>query len=104
MTFSDFSASLCCIVSPKTWGPICHETPNLSFNQPHCSTSPPSESFSHNSSTSCCVSQLTRNDIAGENLNIEPPFTAMNVCPSSSNLIVITVPLGLPEASAADSP
>src|ERR687887_624323 len=105
MTLSDFSASLSCIISPKTLGTICHETPNLSFNQPHCSTSPPpSESFSHRLSTSSCVSQLTRNDIAGENLKIGPPFKAMNSCPSSSNVTVITVPFGLPETSAADCP
>jgi hypothetical protein len=45
-----------------------------------CSTCPPSESFSQRSSTSSCVSQLTRNDIAGENLKIGPPFNAMNRC------------------------
>src|SRR5919197_2207477 len=104
MTFSDFSASLSCIISPKTRGTICHETPNLSFNQPHCSCSPPSESFSHKSSTSCCVSQLTKNDIADENLKIGLPFNAINCYPSSSKVTVITVPFGLPETSAADSP
>src|SRR5919199_5929399 len=104
MTFSDFSASLSCIISPQTLGTICHETPNLSFNQPHCSCSPPSESFSQRLSTSFCVSQFTRNDIAGENLKMGPPFKAMNLCPSSSKVTVITVPFGLPEASAADSP
>src|ERR671932_113503 len=104
MTLSDLFASLSFIISAKILGTICHETPNLSFNQPHCSTSPPSESFSQRLSTSCCVSQLTKNDIAGENLKIGPPFNAMNRCPSSSNTIVITVPFGLPDTSAADSP
>src|SRR6059058_1910153 len=104
MTSSDFLASLSCNMSLKTLGTICHDTPNLSFNQPHCSSSPPSESFSHKSSTSSCVSQFTKNDMAGENLKTGPPFNAMNVCPSSSNVTIITVPLGLPETSAADSP
>src|SRR5919197_204390 len=104
MTLLDLFASLSCIILPKILGTICHETPNLSFNQPHCSSFPPSESFSHKSSTSCCVSQLTKNDIAGENLKIGLPFNAINCCPSSSKVTVITVPFGLPETSAADSP
>src|SRR5437870_386191 len=102
MTFSDFFASLSCTISPKILGTICHETPNLSFNQPHCSSSPPSESFSHKSSTSSCVSQFTKNDMAGENLKTGPPFNAMNCCPSSSNVTVITVPSSLPEASRSE--
>src|SRR5919199_267600 len=105
MTLSDLFASLSCIISAKILGTICHETPNLSFNQPHCSCSPPSsDSFSQKLSISCCVSQLTKNDIAGENLKIGPPFNAMNRCPSSSNVTVIIVPFGLPDTSAADSP
>src|SRR5919202_3589891 len=104
MTLSDLFASLSCTIPAKILGNICHETPNLSFNQPHCSTFPSSESFSQRSSTSFCVSQLTRNDIAGENLKMGPPFNAMNLCPSSSKVTVITVPFGLPEASAPDSP
>ena len=39
-------------------------------------------SFSHNSSTSSCVSQFTTNEMAGENLNCGPPFNAMKSCPS----------------------
>lgn len=39
-------------ISPRTVGTICQETPNLSFNQPHCALEPPAESFSHSSSTS----------------------------------------------------
>src|SRR5690242_4528364 len=104
MTLSDFLASLSSNISPKALGTICHDTLNLSFNQPHCSFSPPSESFSHKSSTSSCVLQFTKNDMAGENLKTGPPFNAINSCPSSSKVTVIAVPLGLPEASAADSP
>src|SRR5918911_267494 len=104
MTLSDFLASLSCNISPKSLGTICHDTPNLSFSQPHCSSSPPSESPFQSSSTSSCVSQFTKNDMAGENLKTGPPFNAINSCPSSSNVTLITVPLGLPETSAADSP
>src|ERR687886_302115 len=104
MTLSDLFAPLSCTIPAKILVTICHETPNLSFNQPHCSTSPSSESFSQRLSTSFCVSQLTKNDIAGENLKTGPPFNAMNLCPSSSKVTVITVPFGLPEASAPDSP
>src|SRR5437868_2489651 len=43
---------------------ICQETPNLSFNHPHCSCSPPSASLSQYVSTSSCELQLT---------NIETP-------------------------------
>src|SRR5919202_2671564 len=104
MTLSDLSASLSCIISAKILGTICHETLNLSFNQPHCSCSPPSDSFCQKISISCWVSQPTKNDIAGENLKIGPPFNARNCCPSISKVTVITVPFGLPETSAADSP
>src|SRR5215469_1397950 len=104
MTLSDLFVSLCCNISPNTLGTICHDTPNLSFNHPHSSFSPPSESLSQSSSTSSCVSQFTKNDIAGENLKTGPPFNAINSCPSSSNVTLITVPLGLPEASAAGFP
>src|SRR6266487_111831 len=104
MTSSDFFASLSCNMLLKTLGTICHDTPNLSFNQPHCSFSPPSESFSHKSSSSSCASQSIKNDMAGENLKTGPPFNAMNCCPSSSNVTVVTVPSSLPEAAAADSP
>src|SRR3972149_9809250 len=91
ITFSDLSASLSCNISPKTVGTTCHDTPYLSLSQPHCSLSPPSESLSHNLSTSSCVSQFTTNDMAGEKLNIGPPFNATNSCPSSWNVTVITV-------------
>lgn len=62
-----FSAYLCCIISSKIFGTICHEIPNLSFSQPPCSFSPPSDSLSQKCSTSSCISQLTRNDIVGKN-------------------------------------
>jgi hypothetical protein len=42
--------------------------------------------------------------MAGENLNTGPPFNVMNSCPSSSNITVMTVPLGLPAAFAPASP
>src|SRR5437867_4033308 len=29
------------IISPRMVGTICHETPNRSFSQPHCSAEPP---------------------------------------------------------------
>src|ERR1041384_2519897 len=92
MTPSDFFASLSCTISPKILGMICHETPNLSFNQPHCSFSSPSESFSHKPSNSSCVLQLTRNDMAGGNLKISTPIKAMSDCHSNTNHTVITVP------------
>src|SRR4029077_887095 len=48
ITLSDFSAFLSCIISAKTTGTICQETPYLSFSQPHCCafSSPPCESLS----------------------------------------------------------
>jgi hypothetical protein len=57
---------------------ICHETPNLSVSQPQGPFSPPSESFSHSSSTSSCVSQSTKSEIPCANWKEEPPFSAMN--------------------------
>src|ERR1700731_808850 len=91
MTLFAFPASLSCNSLPKTEGMICHDTPYLSFSQPHRCFAPPSESFSHSSSTSCCVSQFTKNDMAGEKVNCGPPFSAKNCCPSSSNVADITV-------------
>src|SRR6202521_6202292 len=94
MTRFAFSASLSCNILPRTEGTICHDRPYLSFSQPHRWFSPPSESFSHSSSTSCCVSQFTKNDIAGEKVNCGPPFRPKNSCPSSWNFTDNTVPLG----------
>src|SRR4030088_1588029 len=94
MTLFAFSASLSCSILPNTEGTICHDRPYLSFSQPHLCFSPPSESLSHSSSTSCCVSQFTKNDIAGEKLNCGPPFSAKKSCPSSWNVADITAPFG----------
>src|ERR1700686_3244671 len=65
-TLCDFTGSLSSISSSKALGTICHDTPNLSFSHAHCTSRPPAVSFSHNSSTSACVSQFPQNDMAGE--------------------------------------
>src|SRR5713226_1277240 len=104
MTLFAFSASLSCNSFPKTVGTICHDRTYLSLSQPHLPPLPPCESFSHSSSTSCCVSLFTKKDMASENLKCGPPFSAMNSCPSSWNVTVITVPFALPETLAASSP
>src|SRR5260370_16869609 len=93
MTLFDFSASLSCNILPKAEGTICQDRPYLSFSQPHLSFFPPSESFSHNSSTSCCVSQFTKNDTAGVKVNCGPPFSAKKSCPSLCNVAHTPVPL-----------
>src|ERR1700733_2657852 len=98
-TLCDFTGSLSCMSSSKAEGTICHDTPYLSLSHAHCNWSPPSESFSHNSSTSLCVSQFTKKEIAGENLYCGPPFNAVNSCPSRENVTIITVPLGPGPAS-----
>src|SRR5437899_4500085 len=85
MTLCDFSGSLSPNILPKAEGMICHDRPYLSLSQPHLLFCPPAESCSHNSSTSSCVSQFTKNDMAGEKVNCGPPFNAMNCSPSSSN-------------------
>src|SRR5579864_6261681 len=94
MTRFDFWASLSCSILPKEVGMICHETPNLSSSQPHLPFLPPAESFSHNSSTSFCEWQFTKNEMAGEKVKCGPPFKAMNVWPLSWKVTVITVPFG----------
>src|SRR5712692_6473240 len=94
MTLFAFSASLSCNISPKAEGMICHDSPYLSLSQPHLPFSPPSESFSHSVSTSCCVSQFTKNDMAGVNENNGPPLSAKKSCPSSWNVADMTVPFG----------
>jgi hypothetical protein len=83
MTLADFAGSGSDSIWPKATGTICHETPNLSRSQPHRLGSPPSDSFSHKWSTSSCVSQFTKNEMAGVKLNWGPPFSAVNVSPSS---------------------
>src|SRR5262245_38837969 len=92
MTLSDFSSSLSCNITPKADGMICQASPYLSLSQPHLCFSPPAESLSQNSSTSSCVSQSTKNDIAGEKVKSGPPLKAMNSCPSSSNVADMTEP------------
>src|SRR4029077_82814 len=99
MTLVDFLGSLSCNISTKAVGTICHDRPYLSLSQPHLDLFPPSESLSHSSSTSCCVSQFTTSEIASVKVNCEPPFRAINSCPLSSNLAVITVPFGPGPAS-----
>src|SRR5882672_5215831 len=99
MTLFDFLASLSCNISTKAVGMTCHDRPYLSLSQPHLDFCPPVESFSQSSSTSCCVSQFTTNDMASVKVNCGPPFSAMNSCPLSSNCVVITVPFGPGPAS-----
>ena len=94
MTLPAFSASGSLSSSPKTEGTICHDRPNLSFSQPHWLSSPPSVSFPHSSSTSACVSQFTKNEMASVKVNRGPPFSAMNSWPSSSKVAVMTDPCG----------
>src|SRR5438445_2117872 len=89
-----FTGSLSPSSLPKTVGIICHDRPYLSCSQPHWSSRPPAESFRHSSSTSCCVSQFTNNEIAGVNLNWGPPFRPWNSCPSSVNVHHMTEHLG----------
>src|SRR5262252_7559342 len=109
MTRPDFCGSLSVSISPSILGMICHETPNLSFNQPHRLSAPPADSRSHSSSTSACVSHETNSEIASVNLNIGPPLNAMNRWPSSSkgagkDRALRTWPPGLAAAGNADDP
>src|SRR5262245_16105039 len=94
MVLADRTGSLSFSMVMRTLGMICHDTPYLSVSQPHCCVCPPSASFDHKESTSCCVSQFTKNEIAGVNLYCGPPLSATNSCPSSSKLAVMTEPLG----------
>ena len=71
-------------------GTTCHGIPNRSFNQPHCDLLPPADSFSQYLSTSPYESQRTTKETASVNLNIGPPFRAMNLWPSSSKVMVRT--------------
>jgi hypothetical protein len=76
MTRPDFTGGLSAGRSPKIAGTICQDTPNLSFGQPYACFSPPAESLAHSVSTSSCVFMLTKNEMAGVNLNNGPPFNA----------------------------
>src|SRR3989338_3470409 len=92
---------------------ICQESPYLSashvylllkgYSPSSIRIEPPSTNFFDKVSTSSAVSQETRNDIAGVNLKIGPPFKAANFWPASSNSTVITEPTGLPDTFAAFS-
>src|SRR5687767_5199854 len=97
ITRCDLAESLSLNSSANTVGTICHERPNLSLSQPHCTSLPPAESFLQNLSTSACVWQFTTNDTASVNLNSGPPLSATNFCPSSWNSTVMTDPAGRPE-------
>src|SRR6266568_8365521 len=99
MTLCPFSGSGSVSISSSTIGTTCHDRPYLSFSQPHCPPSPPMDSLSQTSSTSSCVLQFTTNDMASVNLKRGPPFNAVNSCPSSRNVTVITVPLSPGPAS-----
>src|SRR5471032_2168310 len=75
--------------SSNARGTTCHETQYLSVNHPHCPFCPPSDSLRHRVSTSSCVSQYATSDMAGENLNCGPPFSATYSAPSSVNRTVM---------------
>src|SRR5215213_589339 len=90
-----FSRSGSPSISPSAVGIICHERPYLSLSQPQLPSSPPSAvNLFHNSSTSSCVLQLTKNDIDSLNLKTGPAFNPINSCPSSSKLTDWAMPLG----------
>src|SRR5712671_6347175 len=99
ITRFDFAASVSPSSLPRMEGTTCHDRPYLSLSQPHRSFLPPSESLSHSWSTSCCVSQLTKNEMAGVNVNCGAPFSAKKSCPSSWKVADITVPFGPGPAS-----
>src|ERR1700730_12745847 len=94
-----FPASWSCIISPRADRTICQDRPNLSFSQPHCPCSPPSESLSQKPSSSACVPQLTDSEMASVNLKYGPPFNAWKRWPSSSKMTVSAVPFGRGPAS-----
>src|SRR5713226_5361401 len=88
----DFTGSLSCISSSNALGTICHDTPNLSCSHAHLSSRPPAESFSHNSSTSACVSQFTKNEMEGEKFAASSALSSNHkngviFCISSSRLL-----------------
>ena len=75
MTLSALARSLSCNILTRAVGTICHDTPYLSFSQPHCCaySSPPADSSSQYQSTSACVSQGTWKEIASLTLKTGPP-------------------------------
>src|SRR5947209_20403141 len=70
MTFAELPDFGSLIISPRTEGTICHDTPNLSLSQPHGCCSPPSDRRSHNRSISSCVSQLTKREVPCANVKV----------------------------------
>src|SRR2546422_2169097 len=105
MTFAELPDFESLIISAKTEGTICHDTPNLSLSQPHGCCSPPSDRRSHNQSISSCVSQLTKREVPCANVKYGPPSMAMNRAPSSSNVAFNTCPFAIgPPSSPRTSP
>src|SRR3977135_2062986 len=90
----DRALSLSPSSSGRTVGTSCHDRPYRSLSQPQRSSLPPADSIPHSASISACVSQFTTNEIASENLNCGPPFSAVNCCPLISKDTVMTVFLG----------
>src|SRR5258708_2542796 len=92
----DFALSLSESIPPSCFGTICQDTPNLSTSQPHCTSLPPfSVSFAQRRSSSACVSTCTMSEKPCPKVNVGPPFSAMYVCPKSSNVTERTAPSGL---------
>src|SRR5438876_9781526 len=81
---------------PSTSGTICHETPNRSFSHPHGPSSPPpSVSLVQYLSTSCCVLHMTISEIPSVNVKVGPPSNATYSRPSSWNVALSSLPLGI---------
>src|SRR6266498_3035443 len=95
ITLFALTGSLSPNISPNAEEMICQDNPYLSLSQPHLLSSPPlAISLLHNSSTSACVLQSTKNEMASLNLNSGPALKPMNSCPSSSKLTEAALPLG----------
>src|ERR1700724_777498 len=78
MTLFDFSGSLSPNILPRA---VRNDSPRqtiLIFEPAASVFFTALENFSHSSSTSYCVWQFTKNDIAGVSVNCGPPFRAMN--------------------------
>src|SRR2546425_342974 len=89
MTLAEFPDFGSLIISPKTEGTICHDTPNLSLSHPQGCFSPPSESPCHNRSISSCVSH--------------PAFSCPHLL-SPIELRAEPVEAGLPQAAVLSHP
>src|SRR5207247_9860028 len=90
MTFAEFPDFESPIISPRTEGTICHDTPNLSLSQPQGCCSPPSESCSHKRSISSCVSQLTKREVPCAIVKYGQPSIAMIRVSCSSTVALCT--------------